>query len=167
MTDKLIQKIQNFGIPKSKKDIRKFIGLTQFVNFMLPRYGKVSGVLTDVVALPRFQWSPTCMEVALLIKAMCTKGRMVSFPDYNKPFENFVDASGIAAAAVLVQKRDDNTNESKESIIEDLSDYKIVLVVLPESLSSDEKGSLRFICFTQEDENIYPGSGKRGCVDPS
>ena len=90
--------------PKTKKQLRRFIGLINFYRYM---WRKRSHLLTPLSALTgkhvRFTWTDECERAFQAIKKEVSKEVMLSFPDYTQPFELFTDASDLQLGAVLKQ----------------------------------------------------------------
>ena len=50
-----------------------------------------------------WQWTPHCQEAFDAIRHALTHAPVLTIPDFNKPFELIVDASGIGLGGVLLQ----------------------------------------------------------------
>jgi transposase InsO family protein len=103
IAEDLIDKIRAFPIPTKIKAVRSFLGLTGFIQGLLPKYGKAAAVLSDIISLPKFSFGEKEILAFESIKTMCHKDQILAFADYSKPFYMYCDASGLAIAAVLIQ----------------------------------------------------------------
>ena len=54
----------------------------------------------------RFVWTPECQKSFDKLKSLLCSAPILAFPDFNKPFELHVDASGRALGMVLEQKQE-------------------------------------------------------------
>jgi hypothetical protein len=104
MTDSLIKQVHSFPIPKNRKQLRSFLGKTGFFQNLIPEYGKIADILTDLTSkdVP-FIWKPNHEHAMKKLKILCNKEQILAFPNYSIPFRLYCDSSGYAIGAVLTQ----------------------------------------------------------------
>ena len=98
--------VEKFTVPKTKKDVRSFLGLTGYYRKFIPDYAAIAAPLSDLTCKNRpmkVQWTAVC-ELAFkkLKQALCSSPILHS-PDFNQPFLLQTDASNRAVGAVLSQ----------------------------------------------------------------
>ena len=103
MLDKL-SAIKKMPAPRSPKEIKQFLGLVGYYRKFIPRF---SDVVKPLMRLTRhdtlFQWSKKCAFAFQSLKnTLCTKP-ILKFPDPQKSYVLFTDASKYVWAGVLIQ----------------------------------------------------------------
>ena len=109
---KTMDDIHNFPMPKNIKEVKKFLGKVNFIQHMIPSLGKYTAILSDLTKSKKdLEWSPLAEESFDLIKAKCHKDIFIAFPDFDKDFYLFTDASGYALGGVLCQKKSESEGD--------------------------------------------------------
>ena len=103
MPDKLTA-IKEMPAPRSPKEIKQFLGLVGYYRKFIPRFSDIAKPLTRLTRHDTlFQWCSKCEFAFQILKdALCTKP-ILKFPDPQKPYVLFTDASKYAWAGVLTQ----------------------------------------------------------------
>lgn len=125
--------LNDIKTPRTKKDIRSFIGFVNFYRFYIPKFSEMSTPLTNLLKKSGNEnviWTPETKEAFENIKkAMCNAPVLIA-PDFDKVFYLEVDSSMTATGACLFQKLDNtcrpilfiskkfSTSESKLSALE-------------------------------------------------
>jgi cleavage and polyadenylation specificity factor subunit 1 len=106
---KKIEAIQSIIEPRNRKELRSFLGMCNYLRTHIPRYSHHSAPLTDLLKNPKakFIWTEEANKSFHTLKSLIMREVMLSFPDYDKIFYIFTDASDLQIGAVIVQ-RDDN-----------------------------------------------------------
>ena len=109
MMDKL-SAIKEMPAPKSPKEIKQFLGLVGYYRKFIPQFSYVVNPLTRLTTHDTlFQWCTKCEFAFQSLKnALCTKP-ILKFPDPQKPYILFTDASKYAWAGVLTQPYTEET----------------------------------------------------------
>ena len=104
MLDKL-SAIKEMPAPRSPKEIKQFLGLVGYYRKSIPRFSDVAKPLMRLTRHDTlFQWSKQCEFAFQSLKnALCTKP-ILKFPDPQKLYVLFTDASKYAWAGVLTQR---------------------------------------------------------------
>jgi hypothetical protein len=101
---KKVQAIIDMERPKTKRQLRRFIGMVNYYRYM---WKKRSHLLAPLATLAGknsvFTWTEKHTQAFEAVKAIVSQEVMLSFPDYSQPFELYVDASDKQLGAVLMQ----------------------------------------------------------------
>ena len=121
---KKVDKVRDWPIPKTSKEVHSFIGLASFYRRFIPNYAKWSKPLNTLIVPPahqakvrrgemkkseltKFVWSKECQEGFDALKHALTTAPVLAYPDYTQPFILETDASLKGLGAVLSQKGKD------------------------------------------------------------
>ena len=109
MPDKL-SAIKDMPAPRSPMEIKQFLGLVGYYRKFIPRFSDVAKPLTRLTRHDTlFQWSRKWEFASQSLKnALCTKP-ILKFPDPQKPYILFTDASKYVWAGVLTQPYTEGT----------------------------------------------------------
>ena len=103
-TSKKVNAISNIAPPKTKKQLRSFIGM---VNYYRDMWIRRSHVLAPLAALTskttQWKWGPKEQESFDTMKRIIAKETMLAYPDFNKEFVIHTDASHEQLGAVISQ----------------------------------------------------------------
>jgi len=104
---KKVQAILNIEPPKNVSEVRSFIGAVTFYREMFPRRSHVLAPLcklTEAKGKTKFLWSSDCHKAFKLVKAMLAKDVFIRYPDHDKAFHVYTDASDTQLGAVIMQE---------------------------------------------------------------
>ena len=99
-----VEVIQLVLPPRNTKELLEFLGQVRWHGRMLRYLADVAMPLTNVLSLPKFEWSRECDKAFRTLKLMLAKAPIVH-PQRDLPFHVFVDASDVAIGVVLMQAR--------------------------------------------------------------
>jgi len=110
MVDDKVEQIRSASEPRTKKQLRAFLGLTGYYRKFIQDYAHVAGPLTDALKggnSASLKWGPS-QEAAFqsLKERLCAKP-ILRLPDMDRTFILRTDASDTAIGAVLLQEHDD------------------------------------------------------------
>ena len=94
--------VDNFRKPKTKKDVRSFLGLTGYYRRFIPNFSTISAPLSDLTKNNHpdiIEWTNDCQKAFDTLKRLLTSQPTLAPPDYNKPFIVHTDG----ATEVLVR----------------------------------------------------------------
>ncbi|XP_073006574.1 probable LRR receptor-like serine/threonine-protein kinase At1g51860 [Typha latifolia] len=89
--------IHKYNYPLEKMKRRSYYGKFVFT------YGLITKPLTNMLKKDSYTWSSESKEAFQLLKQVMTSTPILALPNFNKPFEIEVDASGTDVGAVLSQ----------------------------------------------------------------
>ncbi|GJW85141.1 putative mitochondrial protein [Tanacetum coccineum] len=93
--------MQNWPIPTNIKQLRGFLGLTTYYRKFFKDFASLSKSLTQLLKKNSFKWSEEAQSSFLALQAAMTQAPVLALPNFTKPFEVEIDASGIGIGAVL------------------------------------------------------------------
>ena len=144
---KKIQSILNLRQPQSIKELRSFIGAVTHYRDMFPKRSHLLAPLTAQVGQRNIKWTDDCTSSFNSIKALIAKDAFLRYPDHNKPFHIYTDASDKQLGSVIMQdgypvayfskklnsaQRNYTTGEKELlSIVETLREYRTMLFGSP------------------------------------
>ena len=136
--------------PQTPKQLRSFLGAINFYRDMYPRRSHILAPLTKLSGLKntsKLPWNAECQAAFDQIKALLAEAAFLRFPDHNKPFHIYVDASDLQLGAAIFQdgqpvayytrklnaaQRNYTTGEKELlSIVETLKEFKTMLYGCP------------------------------------
>lgn len=105
---KKVQAVLQWPRPTTKKELRSFLGLTQYFRKFIQGYSKIAAPLNallkeDVDWRRPNTWCVKCTAAFHTLKQHLTAAPVLAMPDFTKPFEVVCDASIVAVGAVLMQ----------------------------------------------------------------
>jgi transposase InsO family protein len=152
---KKVEAIRRLARPRTIRELRKFIGFVNFYRYMWRRRSHILEPLTRIVGQPRFTWTTEQQQAFEDIKRAISKEVLLSFPDYNLPFELETDASDKQLGAVLRQgekilafyskklnkaQRNYSAGEKEMlSIVEALREFRTMIFGYPIHIRTDHK----------------------------
>ena len=104
--------VENWPTPKSKKDVRSFLGITGYYRKFIHNYAKIANPLFKLIGGkrgykdPPFIWSDQCEVAFRSLISKLTSTPVLAYADYTLPFVVQTDASLEGLGAVLTQQQD-------------------------------------------------------------
>lgn len=100
-----IQTILDFPAPKTRRELRRFLGMAGYYRGFCKNFSDVVSPLTSLTSPSKnFVWSPACQNAFESAKALLCSAPVLAAPDFSHPFKLDVDASASGAGAVLLQE---------------------------------------------------------------
>ena len=100
-----VEAIKNIPVPTTKKQLRSFIGL---INYYRDMWQHRSEILTPLSSMTSKQakkkWNKECQKAFDTIKNLVSRETLLSYPNFNKPFKIYTDASKLQLGSVISQK---------------------------------------------------------------
>ena len=101
---KKVESILNIEVPKTRRELRRFIGMINYYRDMWIRRSDVLAPLTYLVSDKRkWEWKEEQQKAFEQIKQIISKETLLSYPDFSQPFELHTDASHTQLGAVISQ----------------------------------------------------------------
>ena len=96
--------IKTFPEPKNVAQLRSFNGMAQFYKRFVKGFAHVMKPLYELLKTGKtFKWTTECQRSFDSIKNSICADATLKFPEYEKPFVIFTDASDISCGAVICQ----------------------------------------------------------------
>ena len=91
--------------PRTPKEIKQFLGLTGYYRKFIPCFSEISRPLAKLTAKDtQFEWTPQCQFSFEMLKDALMSAPILKYPDTEKPYTIFTDASKYGWAGVLTQE---------------------------------------------------------------
>ncbi|KAL3997082.1 hypothetical protein ACER0C_009738 [Sarotherodon galilaeus] len=101
-----VEAIQNFPRPRTKKEVRSFLGLVGWYRRFVPQFATIAAPLTALTSKDQrnpVTWTVECEQAFKMLKTCLCTTPVLRSPDFRKKFLVQVDASTIGLGAVLAQ----------------------------------------------------------------
>lgn len=103
-----ITAISEFPVPKTRRELRRFLGMAGYYRCFCRNFSSVAVPLTALLSPSNsFSWTLECQIAFDNIKALLCSEPVLSAPNFDTPFKLEVDASEAGAGAVLLQEDSD------------------------------------------------------------
>ena len=103
-----VEAIVNYPVPKTVKEVRRFLGVAGWYRRFVPSFATVAAPLTNLMKKNKqFQWSSGCAEAFATLKECLISGPVLRCPDFSLPFSIQCDASDFGIAIILSQTHED------------------------------------------------------------
>ena len=99
-----VDAILKMGRPTNVTQVRSFVGAVNFYRSLWPRRAHVLAPLTELTGDVPFRWEERHEKAFLEMKAILVSDCLNVYPDYNLPFEIYVDASDYQLGPVIIQE---------------------------------------------------------------
>ena len=100
-----VKAIQMLAPPENAKDVRTLLGMCGFYRKFISNFAKIAKPLTELTKKNRpFIWTEQCQTAFETLRSALTHAPILAFPDINKPYKLYTDASNCAIGAALVQE---------------------------------------------------------------
>ena len=106
---KHVKAISTWPTPRTPKQVRSLLGVINYYRSWLPSRGDLVRPLTRLTRKNvKFEWSEDCESALQEIKRVLSSKPVLRYPDFEKPFTLYCDASQTALGAVLCQTAEDD-----------------------------------------------------------
>lgn len=110
-----VRAIREYPTPKTRKQLKRFIGMAGFYNRFLPSFSTIAAPLHELAAQSAhnsrhpapFQWTTECDVSFRAVKQLLASSPCVRSPDHTKPFTLMTDASAVGLGWMLCQEDSD------------------------------------------------------------
>ena len=102
---RLTDAIRNYPTPTNKKELKRFLGISNYYRDFIPMYSNVGAPLTALTSDKSvFTWSDECKSAFDTLKNLLCSYPVLAFPKLGESFVVEVDASDVAVGGVLLQE---------------------------------------------------------------
>ena len=108
-----VEAIKKLNLPKTRKELKRFIGMVSYYHKLIPNLAKVMSPLTEISGGPKKSNRKIIKLTDIQIKAyndtiaLLAEAARISYEDHTKPLTLFTDASDSHVGAVLEQEGKD------------------------------------------------------------
>ena len=100
-----LQDLKDMVPPTTQKDLRRFLGFTNYYWKFIHRYSDIARPLTNLARKDiEFQWTDQCQQAFEFMKEMLLKEPILKYPDLNYGYILYTDASKYTWGGVLTQE---------------------------------------------------------------
>lgn len=100
-----IEKVKNFPVPKNLTQLRGFLGLASYYRRFIKDFSKIASPLNKLLKKDvSYQWKRDQQQAFEYLKECLISSPILVYPDWNRKFILFTDASTFALGAVLTQR---------------------------------------------------------------
>ena len=104
-----VQGVLDWPVPKTKKELRGFLGFLNFYRRFIQNFAQVARPLNALTSIKRdFEWPLECQHAFDTLKQKITTAPALRMPTDTDPFRVETDGSGVGLGAILTQKQDDH-----------------------------------------------------------
>jgi transposase InsO family protein len=101
---KKVEAILRIAPPKTKKQLRHFLGMVNFYRDVWRRRSHILAPLTSMVSkTAKWIWGPEQQNAFEEMKRIMSKHTLLNYPDFNKTFHIYTDASDFQLGGVIMQ----------------------------------------------------------------
>ena len=118
--------VKNWPIPKSREELKRFIGFASFYRRFIHRFAHISeplhhllrgqkkkkkgskGKVAQDAPLPPFTWGDEQQQSFDQLREALTSAPVLAYADFKKPFELHTDAASSAGLGAVLYQKDDN-----------------------------------------------------------
>ena len=103
-----IQAVSAYPVPQDTKQLRQFLGLTNYYRRFVENYSKIAQPLHNLLKKEKkFSWNPEAQDAFEKLKQRLVTPPILTFPDFAQEFIVHTDASSdVALGGVLSQVQD-------------------------------------------------------------
>ena len=103
-----VKTIRELKPPTCVRDVRSFVGMSNFYRKFVPNYSKVASPLLDLTHKhATFEWSNKCQSAFEELKEALCSPPILAFPNMKRPFIVYCDASNDTIGGLLAQEFDE------------------------------------------------------------
>ena len=104
-----IKSIKNMPPPRTAKEVKQFLGLAGYYCKFIPRFADLFRPLTNLTRQSfEFEWTEKCQNLFDNLRELLTYYPILRYPDPNKDYTLFTDASKFGYVGVLTPEYEDN-----------------------------------------------------------
>ncbi|GFO43366.1 Pol polyprotein [Plakobranchus ocellatus] len=106
LQEKNVEKVKSAPRPKTKREVRVFLGLVGYYKEFVPNFAAVSAPLLDLGQPNIVNWDDSQERAYNLLRVVVTSKPVLQLPDVNKRFVLRKDASDRGLGAAIMQENE-------------------------------------------------------------
>ena len=112
-----LESVKKMPAPTTPKEIKQFLGLVGYYRKFIPRFADIARPMTSLTKqdVP-FEWTIQCQASFEMLKDALITSPILKYPDPNKPYTLFTDASKHAWACVFTQEYEHEKDNKTDKI---------------------------------------------------
>jgi hypothetical protein len=100
-----VEKIRDYPVPRNIRELRGVLGLFSYYRRFIENFSKIAAPLNELLKKEvEYNWTNKQQQAFELLKEKLITAPIVQYPDFEKPFYLYTDASTIGIGSVLAQK---------------------------------------------------------------
>lgn len=100
-----VQLVRDFPVPKNQHEVRSFLGLANYYRKFVKGFSGIAAPLNLLLQKDvKFQWTDDCQESFNSLKEALTSPPVLAYPNFDREFILYTDASATAISYILGQK---------------------------------------------------------------
>jgi hypothetical protein len=108
---KKVEVIKSLPPPTNVKQVRSFIGMCSYYRRFIPRFSEIAQPIISLTRkYAKFKWDVNCQQAFDTLKHKLAAVPMLGYPDIDKPYILYTDASNDCIGACLTQPIDDQSD---------------------------------------------------------
>ena len=141
-----LKSVEQMPPPTTPKEVKQFLGLVGYYRKFVPKFADLARPLNVLTRKDvEFEWTEVCQQSFDLLKSKLLESPILQYPDPNKPYILFTDASKYAWSCVLTQEYTHILEGKERKVLHPIT-----------YMSGLFKGSqLNWACLTKEAYAIY------------
>ena len=101
---KKVEAIRTLPVPTCVKEVRSFVGMCSYYRRFIPNFSQIAEPIIDLTRkYAHFKWTDVHQTAFQFIKDSLTTVPLLVYPDSNKPYTLYTDASDTCIGACLTQ----------------------------------------------------------------
>ena len=113
-----LSSIKRMLLPKTSKEVKKFLGLIGYYRKFVPRFSDIARPLNALTKKnTEFKWTQQCPDSFELLKTSLMTDPILTYPDPSHPYVLFTDASKYAWVCVLTWEKMHTIGEKETKIL--------------------------------------------------
>ena len=105
-----VEAIDKMKPPSSLRDVQVFLGMMGYYRQFIPDFAAISEPLVQLLRNVPFEWTESQQQAFEDLKDRLKKSPILVYPDYDKEFILYTDASNLAVGAILAQLDEDGVD---------------------------------------------------------
>ena len=113
-----LESMKSIPPPTTVKEVRQYLGLVGYYRKFVPRFSDIARPLTNLTKKNvDFIWTDKCQHSFEMLRELLMEEPVLKYPDPNRPYKLFTDASKYAWACVLTQEYKYHKENDKSFVI--------------------------------------------------